>query len=145
MSVGDIHRFQHRRQRQGSLAYEISQAHSSSGATTSNFDPKVFATPQTITLDGSVLTLTNTQGMETITGPSAGVIISGGEQSRVFQVDSGVTASLSGLMITGDKVGTNDSGGGLYNQSKSTLDDCTISGNSAGDGAAACTIRARRP
>ena len=49
----------------------------------------------------------------------------------MFQVDSGVTASLSGLTITGGS--TTGSGGGLYNDGGIvTLTDCTISGNSAG-------------
>ena len=47
------------------------------------------------------LTLTNTTGTETIAGPAKGVTISGDELSRVFQVDAGVTASFSGLTITG--------------------------------------------
>ena len=63
--------------------------------------PTVFATPQTITLTGSQLELSNTSGTETITGPAAGVTVNGGGLSRVFQVDRGVTASISGLTITG--------------------------------------------
>ena len=55
--------------------------------------------------------------------------ISGGGTSRVFQVDSGVTASLSGLTITGGS--TSGYGGGLYNEGTAKLTDCTVSGNSA--------------
>ena len=80
--------------------------------TTITFDPTVFATPQTITLTGGQLELSNTTGTETITGPAAGVTVSGGGASRVFQVDAGVTASISGLTITG---GNADNGGGLDN------------------------------
>ncbi len=61
----------------------------------------MFSTPQTITLTGSQLELSNTSGTQTITGPAAGVTVSGGGLSRVFQVDAGVTASISGLTITG--------------------------------------------
>ena len=43
----------------------------------------------------------DTGGTQTITGPAAGVTISGGQKSRVFQVDANVTASLSGLTLTG--------------------------------------------
>ena len=39
--------------------------------------------------------------------------VSGGNASRVFQVDPGVTASISGLTITGGQTASN--GGGLYN------------------------------
>ena len=46
----------------------------------------------------------------------------------MFQVDAGVTASLSGLTITGGNAG---SGGGLFNDGTVTLTDATVSGNSA--------------
>ena len=58
-----------------------------SGSSTITFDNTVFTTPQTITLTGSQLELSNTSGTETITGPAAGVTVSGGGLSRVFQVD----------------------------------------------------------
>ena len=85
----------------GDLRYCINQANADDQANTIVFDPTVFSTPQTITLTGSQLELTDTGGTQTITGPAAGVTISGGGKSRVFQVDSGVTASLSGLTISG--------------------------------------------
>ena len=47
----------------------------------------VFATPQTITLGGAQLELSDTTGTETITGPAAGVTVNAGGASRVFQVD----------------------------------------------------------
>ena len=126
------------------------------GANTITFDSTVFNTPQTITLGGTQLELSDTTGTETITGPAAGVTVSGGGASRVFQVDAGVTASISGLTITGG----NDhrqrrrpgqrrhdhadqlhrqrqlrrrllGGGGLYNGGTLTLTNCTVSGNSA--------------
>ena len=65
----------------------------------------------------------------TITGPAAGVTVSGNNASRVFQVDPSVTASISGLTITGGN--TTGSGGGLYNGGTTTLTNCTVSGNSA--------------
>ena len=68
---------------------------------TISFDSTVFNTPQVITLTGSQLELSDTSGTETITGPQAGVTVSGGGLSRVFQVDPGVTASISGLTISG--------------------------------------------
>ena len=75
------------------------------------------------------LELSDTGGTETITGPAAGVTISAGGNSRVFQVDSGVTASILGLTITG---GSASNGGGLYNDGGNlTLTDCTVSGNSS--------------
>ncbi len=96
---------------------------------TITFDPTVFAAPQTITLTSGQLELSNNI---TISGPAAGVTISGGGQNRVFEIDYGVTASLSGLMITGGSSSGN--GGGLYDNGTVNLTDCTVSGNSATDG-----------
>ena len=95
-----------------------------------SFDPAVFATEKTITLTGSQLELSDTVLTTSITGPAAGVIVSGGGTSRVFQVDSGVTASFSGLTVSGGSV--NGNGGGLYNAGTTMLTNCTVSGNSAG-------------
>ena len=111
---------------QTDLRQAIEQANATPGGDTITFDSTVFATPQTITLGGTQLELSNTTGAETITGPAAGVTVSGGGLSRVFQVDAGVTASLSGLTITD---GNASSGGGLYNLGTATLTDCTVSGN----------------
>ena len=82
---------------------------------------------------GSELELSEPVGMETIKGPAAGVTISGGGKSGVFQVESGVTATLSGLTITGGRVAAGEYGGGVFISSMANLSltDCTISGNSA--------------
>ena len=114
----------------GSLAQAIDDANSNNQANTITFS-SFFSTPQKITLGGSELELRNTSGTQTITGPAAGVTISGGGQSGVFEVDPGVTAMLSGLSITGGKVGESIGGGGLGNFGTTTLTDCTITGNSA--------------
>src|SRR5216683_3691475 len=89
------------------LRQAIVQANTTGGDQTIVFDQTVFSTPQTITLAGTQLELSDTTGTETITGPAAGVTVSGGGLSRVFQVDAGVTASISGLTITGGKTGGN--------------------------------------
>ncbi len=104
-------------------------------ATTITFDSTAFATPETITLDGSQLGLVNQSASETIVGPAAGVTISGGGLSGVFHVGPNVTASLSRLTITdGYESGATGNGGGIYNEGKSlTLTDCTISANTAGN------------
>ena len=62
-------------------------------------------------------------------GPKAGVTVNAGGASRVFQVDAGVTASISGLTIAGGN--TAGYGGGLPNYGTATLANCTVSGNSA--------------
>ena len=121
--------------------------------TTITFDPTAFATPQTITLTSGQLELSDTTGTETITGPAAGVTVSGGGASRVFQVDSGVTASISGLTITGGSSALagrrpvqlrHDHADQLHRQRQlrqlrrrlnnhgtATLNSCTISNNTA--------------
>ena len=123
------------------------------------FDPAVFATPQTITLSsppgpGNVfgqpsldlhsLELSESAGPEFIQGPGANLLtISGGGplltffpdfttinvNFGVFKVDSGVTATLSGLTISkGDAI----NGGGIENAGTLTVSDCSIANNSAG-------------
>src|SRR5262249_55469989 len=79
------------------------------------------------------LELSNTSNATTIyDGSGAGAVtISGNNASRVFQVDPKVTASISGLTITGGNSGTYSNGGGLANFGTTTLSDCTVSGNTA--------------
>jgi parallel beta-helix repeat protein len=112
------------------LRQAIAQANAAGGNQTITFDPVVFASAQTITLNGTQLELTDTTGTETITGPAAGVTVSGNNASRVFQVDASVTAFISGMTISGGKSGSSN-GGGLFNSGSLTLTDVTISGNSA--------------
>ncbi len=114
----------------GSLAAAVASANGNNQANTIDFS---FTSPESITLGGSALVLTDTGGTQTITGPLGGVTISGGNLSRVFEVASGVVASFSGLTISGGK--TSQNGGGLYNDlGMVSLSNCTISGNSAGYG-----------
>jgi parallel beta-helix repeat protein len=98
-----------------------------SGMAHITFDPVVFATTQTITLTTSQLELTH--GNDTITGPAKGVIVNGNHANRVFQVDAGVTASISGMTLAGGK--TTGNGGGLLNNGTLALSNCTVSGSSA--------------
>ena len=116
----------------GSLRWAVEQANAGGGAETINFAPSLFNTPQTITLTQGQLELSDPTGTETITGPAAGLTISGGGQSRVFQVDKGVTASISGVTITAGN--GNGGGGGLENYGTTTLTNCTITGNAAANG-----------
>ncbi len=108
-------------------------------AETIHFDPTVFATPQTITLTQGQLELSDTGGLVTINGPAAGLTVSGGGVSRVFQVEAGVTASISGATITGGAMGPNGygqfaNGGGVLNDGTLTLTDDIVSGNTGGQG-----------
>ncbi len=112
----------------GDLRYCITHADSTTGDNIINI-----AATGTITLSGTQLELNNTSGDTTqtivIDGPGANLLsVSGNQASRVFQIDAGVTASISGLTITGGYTGY---GGGLYNRGPATLTNCTVSGNSA--------------
>ena len=128
----------------GTLRWAVEQANAATGASTIDFDLTVFAAPQTITLMQGQLELSNTCKAETIAGPAAGVTIGAGGLSRVFQVDSGVTATLSGLTITGGNP-VKSKGGGLYNEGTTTLTDCTISANTAASGGGLATTGTSLP
>jgi hypothetical protein len=109
-------------------------------ATAITFDATAFAAAQTITLAGGQLELSNTSGTMTITGPAAGVTVSGDQLSRIFQIDKNVTATISGLTIADGLTSTAAGGsvagygGGLLNLGTTTLTDCTVTGNSAAIG-----------
>src|SRR5262249_32577851 len=62
----------------GSLRWAVGQANMTGGDETIDFDPTVFATPQTIILSMGQLELTDTTGTEAIIGPAAGVAVNGG-------------------------------------------------------------------
>ena len=115
----------------GSLAAAIAGADGNNQANTITFQGSIWDTPQTITLSGSALDLSDTGGTQTINGPAVGVTISGGGKSGVFQVNQSVTAALSNLTITD---GNSTFGGGVLNEGMATLTNCTISGNSASIG-----------
>jgi fibronectin-binding autotransporter adhesin len=117
----------------GTLCWAIVQANTTGGDQTIAFDKTVFKTPQTITLGGTQLELSDTTGTETITGPAGGVTVTGGGLSRVFLVDKGVSTALSNLTITGGMTGSR--GGGLdVEGGTAALIDCTVTGNSSGNG-----------
>ena len=95
------------------------------------FDPKVFSTGtvHTINLAQGQLELSDRYIPMTIRGPGANMLtINVGGSSRVFQVDAGVGASISGLMITG---GSADQGGAISNSGTLSIDSCALTGNLA--------------
>ena len=67
-----------------------------------------------------------------ITGPGANGSAPDGEYAtyRVFEVDGGASAVLSGLTISH---GQADNGAGIYNNGTLTVSNCTIDSNSASD------------
>lgn len=121
-----------------SLREAIDLANAQAGDDTIYFDHTVFAVHETIVLGGTQLPNITTN--LTITGPDAGVTVSGDNASRVFQIDSG-TVSLSNLTIANGSadngVGKNGYGGGIYvsdlaaTPATVTLTHCTFTGNHA--------------
>jgi Bacterial Ig-like domain (group 3)/Right handed beta helix region len=111
----------------GTLRQAIGLANAASTPSTIEF--QLAGMPATITLAHSQLELSNTHAAITIEGPAADLLsISGDNDSRVLQVDDGVTAAISGLTIT---AGSSDIGAGVKNSGTITVDNCTISSNSS--------------
>ena len=119
----------------GSLPAAITQANAQTGNPAGSSIQFAQGVTGQITLE-SGLTLSETDGPETITGPGASSLtVSGGGPSSdfsVFTVDSGVTASISGLAIANGN--TTGAGGGIDNLGTVTVTISTLSGNSASDG-----------
>jgi len=86
----------------------------------------------TITLTSS-LTI---GGNMSIYGPGANELaVSGNSAFPVFEVNMGVTASISGLTVTKGygQYSVSADGGGIFNWGTLTVSNCTISGNSGGN------------
>lgn len=123
----------------GSLRQAIADANVAAGADTIDFDTAgVFATPQTITLGGTLLTISDHL---TINGTGASKLtIDGNNASIVFFVAANKTVALQAMSITGG-VNPSANGGGIDNNfGNLSVIDCVISGNSAGNGAAIGTV-----
>ncbi len=72
-------------------------------------------------------------GIETTTGPAAGVKFDAGGSSRLMPVIlPSVPSSISGFPSL--TTWRSPIGGGLYNEGTTTLTECTVSGNSAAHG-----------
>jgi hypothetical protein len=105
----------------------------------------------TITLSAGQLTIAKNL---TINGPGAtgfgmtAITVNGGNASRVFNISSGFTVTISGLAIKGGLASGNSStpggassGGGILNAGTLTLKDDIVSGNTAtGTGAGAISF-----
>ena len=111
----------------GSIRYAV--LHAQSGGT---IGFQGLPTPATITLINGPLPISVNL---TINGPgpkSSAVTISGNNSTAVFQINSGVTVTLSLLTIAN---GSATNGGGILNNGNLTVNNCTLSGNSATGGA----------
>ena len=104
----------------------------SGGGATIQFAPTLAGTqaaPSTITLTNGVLNLSKPV---TITGPGANLLqINGNAKYLIFQISSGVTATLSGLTFTN---GYGGSGGAIQNSGTLLLSDSTVSSSFASMG-----------
>jgi len=120
----------------GSLRYAISQANANTNTAGSEITfSSLFNMPQTISL-GSTLALTETAGPEMIEGPGASnLTISGNNKVGVFNLAEGVTATLSGVTISGGM--NNQAGGAIDNDGTLTVTNSTFINNTSGaDGGA---------
>ena len=101
------------------------------GPVTITFDPKVFASHQTILLTGGDLEFANTFGPVTITAPAVGITIDGNQAFNILIVDSGATASLSGFTIVNGTAPGNSSPdqSSIANSGKLTISNSVIANN----------------
>jgi Domain of unknown function (DUF4347) len=118
----------------GSLRDAISLANNAAGADTINFTGSIFkdAVPDQITLTSGKLLINSDI---TIKGTGASKLsISGNNASRVFEIASS-NVTISGLLITeGLANGGLPNGGGILNTGTLTLNNSTVSGNTAVNG-----------
>ncbi len=123
----------------GDLRYVIGQADVNTNPLGSliQFDPTVFSSPQTITLNSALPDLGNTTGLIDIEGPgAAGVTVArssaaGTPSFSVFTVGAAAKVDLAGLTIVGGSV-SNSLGGGIYNTGTLTVSNSTVDHNTAG-------------
>ncbi|MBA2435984.1 MAG: right-handed parallel beta-helix repeat-containing protein [Chthoniobacterales bacterium] len=121
----------------GSLRQAVVDSNAAAGSDTIVFN-SLFDTPQTITL-ASVITINPATGDSlTITGPGADLLtVSGNNAVRIFAVDSGDTATISGMTLTqGTTVGAGAAGSAIDNDGNLTVTSSTFSSNTAGWGGA---------
>ncbi len=86
------------------------------------------ATPDTISLAGSQLRLTDNV---TIIGSGAALLtIDANNASRIFEIDTATTVTLSRMTFTGGRV-TEDNGGAVRSSGNLTIIDSVITGNTA--------------
>jgi hypothetical protein len=123
-----------------SLREALAWAGSIPGTNTIQFDPALFSSgPATITLtyDGADAGTTPDQLLInsnlTIEGPGVDLLtVRGNDVTRVFQVNSGVNATLRGLTISDGYGG--DYGGAILNYGGLTLDNASVKSSSANYG-----------
>jgi predicted outer membrane repeat protein len=111
-----------------SLAGAITNANNSASDEIIVFDPSVFSTVQTVSSQASPAFTIANNGALTILG-GAKVKVSGNNQKRVFQINSGANVTFDSLTVTAGS--SNSGGGGISNAGTLNLINSTISGNSS--------------
>ncbi len=107
----------------GSLRAAVTNADQAGGSSI------LFATTGVITLQSALPAISADVNM---VGPGANTLsVSGNAAFQVFDVETGVTAGISGLTITDGSSGGN--GGGIENDGTLTLTSCTVSDSSSGN------------
>jgi chitinase len=120
----------------GSLPNAVNQADGNTNPDGSviQFSQTVFTKPQTITLK-STLMLSEPYGPIVINGPGANLVtVSGNNTVGVFEIESSVTATVSGLTISGGASNGTDNGGGIVSAGTLTVTACDIANNSGVQG-----------
>ena len=105
----------------------------------------LFDTAQTITLKPALSEIAITASV-TIDGPGARLLtVDAANANRVFGIGAGntwqtgppgSTTTISGLTLVKGRNGDSNGGGALFNEDTVTLNNCTLSGNTAGRGGA---------
>ena len=110
------------------LREAINQANADAGEDLIVFERSVFSNPQTITLSGTELDITHNLDIIAPRDPLTGedlVTVSGNKASRIFEIESGATVSIDGLIVADGQV-TDDNGGGIKNSGILTLDSSIV-------------------
>ncbi len=111
----------------GTLRWAINQADQDQSNDTIKFAPRLDG--GTIKLTSGLLEVFKITGTLTIRGLGAEQLaVSGNGMGKVFDVLPHTLVTISGLTITG---GVGQNGAGIANEGTLTLNDCTVSGNSA--------------
>jgi uncharacterized protein (DUF2141 family) len=123
-----------------SLRNAIATANLASTPTTIVFDPTVFATAQTIILDGNPLEVSATKTV-TINGPASGLTINANSLGQAFVVDYGASAALNNFSIVNGNAANQATssafGGAVDNHGTltvtgATISNCTATGEGGG-------------
>src|SRR5262245_29078939 len=124
----------------GSLRQAVLDANAATGADEVVFDPTVFSSPQTITLTGGAISVSE---ILSVTGPGQSLLsVSGNNASRIITVGNGVAISASGMTLT---QGKDANGSAIYAvQAAVALTDVSLTANSGGPAMAAANANLTR-